>query len=203
MLKANDRQIDEVAIVRRIKAKDESACQEFFDRYQRTVLSIIYRTLGKHNDNEDIAQQVFANFFFSIGTFDHRCSLATWIHRITVNECYSYLRRKRARKLLYESDFLAEDSFGMARNSAALDLQTGVDVGIVERDLIEKLLASLPDNERRLFLLREGEGYSMEELSRLTHTPENTVKVKLFRVRKKLARTVPRVTTKHFLRHAA
>src|SRR5437016_224195 len=140
MPRLNDREIDEVAIVRRIQAKDESAFQELFDRYRRTVLSIIFRTLGKHNDNEDIAQQVFANFYFSIAAFDHRCSLPTWIHRITVNECYSYLRKKRVRKLLYESDFSAEESFDMAKNSAVVDLQPRVDVRIVKRDLIEKLL---------------------------------------------------------------
>ena len=155
----------------------------------------------KHNDNEDIAQQVFANFYFSIGTFDHRCSLLTWIiHRLTVNECYSYLRKKRVRKLLYESDFPAEESFGMARNSAIVDVQPRIDVGVVKRDLIEKLLDSLPDNERSLFLLKEGEGYSVEELSRMTCTPENTIKVKLFRMRRKLAKTAERLATKHMLR---
>jgi RNA polymerase sigma-70 factor (ECF subfamily) len=196
MPRINDRTIDELAIVRRIKAKDESAFQEFFDRYRRTVLSTIFRTLGKHNDNEDIAQQVFANFYFSIGTFDHRCSLPTWIHRLTVNECYSYLRKKRIRKLLYESDFPAEESFGMASNSAVVDLQPRIDVRLVNRDLIEKHLASLADGDRKLFLLREREGHSVEELSKMTCMGENTIKVKLFRARQKLGKTAQRLAAR-------
>jgi len=203
MPSVNDHKVDEVAIVRRIKAKDESAFQEFFDRYRRMVIAIIFRTVGKHNDIEDIAQQVFANFYFSIGTFDHRCSLPTWIHRLTVNECYSYVRKKRVRKLLYESDFPAEESFGMAANSAVVDLQPRVDVGIEKRDLMEKLLDTLADNERTLLLLKEGDGYSIEELSRMSCTPENTLKVKLFRVRRKLVKTAERLATGHRLRRAA
>jgi RNA polymerase sigma-70 factor, ECF subfamily len=203
MIKLNAPNVDEVAIVRQIKAKDESAFQQFFERYRRTVLSIIYRTLGKHNDNEDIAQQVFANFYFSIGTFDHRCSLLTWIHRLTLNECYSYRRKKRVRKLVYESDFPAEESFGKAGNRAVFDLQPRIDAGIVKRDLIETLLDSLPENERRLLLLKEGDGYSIEELSKMTCMPENTLKVKLFRVRRKLAKTAELIDKRHRLRHAA
>jgi RNA polymerase sigma-70 factor (ECF subfamily) len=203
MIRLNDHNIDELAIVRRIKAKDESAFQQYFDRYRRTILSIVYRTLGKRNDNEDIAQQVFANVYFSVDTFDHRCSLITWIHRLTLNECYSYMRKKRVRKLLYESDFPADESFGLATNRAVVDLQPCIDARILKCDLIEKLLDSLPDNELSLLLLKEGDGYSLEELSRMTCTPENTLKVKLFRVRRMLQKTAERLATRHRLRQAA
>jgi RNA polymerase sigma-70 factor (ECF subfamily) len=203
MIKRNDPAVDEVAIISRIQAKDESAFQQFFDEYRRMVLSIIYRTLGKRNDNEDIAQQVFANFYFSIGAFDHRCSLLTWIHRLTLNECYSYVRKKRVRKLFYESDLPAEESFDRTRNKAVVDLSPRTDVRVVKRDLLGRLLDSLPDNERTLLLLKEGAGYSLEELSRMTSTSENALKVKLFRVRRKLAKTAERLATRQRLSRAA
>ena len=91
----------------------------------------------------------------------------------------------------------------MARNSAVVDLQPRVDVRLVKRDFLGKLLDSLPDSERKLFLLKDGAGYSVEELSRMTCTPENTIKVKLFRVRRKLAKTAERLAAKHVRRFAA
>src|SRR3569623_1023642 len=101
---------DEAALVRRVQAKDEIAFREIVERYQAKVFSIIYGILRNRNDAEDIAQQVFAKIYFSIKNFDFRSSLLTWIYKITVNECYDYLRKKRVRKLVYESDFSADDS---------------------------------------------------------------------------------------------
>ena len=55
---------------------------------------------------------MFAKIYFSISSFDFRSSLLTWIYKITVNECYDYLRKKRVRKLVYESDFSEEEACG-------------------------------------------------------------------------------------------
>src|ERR1700759_3354330 len=96
---------EEAALVRRVQARDEMAFPELVERHQSKVFSIIYGILRNHNDAEDIAQQVFAKVYFSIRNFDFRSSLLTWIYKITGNECYGYLRKKRVRKLVYESDF--------------------------------------------------------------------------------------------------
>src|ERR671932_2716324 len=101
---------EEAALVKRVQARDELAFREIVERYQAKVFSIIYGILRNRNDAEDIAQQVFAKIYFSIKNFDFRSSLLTWIYKITVNECYDYLRKKRVRKLVYESDFSADDS---------------------------------------------------------------------------------------------
>ena len=101
---------DEAALVRRVQARDEMAFKEIVDRYQAKVFSIIYGILRNHNDAEDIAQQVFSKVYFSIGNFDFRSTLLTWVYKITVNECYDYLRKKRVRKLVYESDFTQEEA---------------------------------------------------------------------------------------------
>src|SRR5712691_10049835 len=100
--RVDTRTTEEAALVRRIQAKDEMAFREIVDRYQAKVFSIIFGILRNHNDAEDIAQQVFSKIYFSIKSFDFRSSLLTWIYKITVNECYDYLRKKRVRKLVYE-----------------------------------------------------------------------------------------------------
>src|SRR5438045_3929729 len=107
--RVDHRHTEAAALVRRIQANDEIAFREIVERYQAKVFSIIYGILRNHNDAEDIAQQVFAKIYFSIKNFDFRSSLLTWIYKITVNECYDYLRKNRVRKLVYESAFSAAE----------------------------------------------------------------------------------------------
>src|SRR5579884_871443 len=95
---------EEAVFVRRIRDGEEAAFKELVERYQPKVFSIIWAIVRDRDQVEDIAQQVFAKVFFSIGSFDSRSSFYTWLYRITVNECYDFLRKKRARKLVYEGD---------------------------------------------------------------------------------------------------
>src|SRR5919202_137114 len=127
---------EEAALVKRVQARDEIAFREIVERYQSKVFSIIYGILRNHNDAEDISQQVFAKIYFSIQNFDFRSSLLTWIYKITVNECYDYLRKKRVRKLVYESDFNEEDALHMENSGAAVEEAPGVDESLAQRDLV-------------------------------------------------------------------
>lgn len=191
--KLDHRNSEEAALVRRIQAQDELAFHEIVDRYQAKVFSIIYGILRNRNDAEDIAQQVFAKIYFSVKSFDFRSSLLTWIYKITVNECYDYLRKKRVRKLVYESDFSTEESRRMENSEPATDQSPAIDQRLAQHDLILKLLAKISEEDRSLILLKEVEGHSVEELSEMTGMNENTIKVKLFRARQKLVRAAQRL----------
>jgi len=118
----------------------------------------------------------------------------TWIYKITVNECYDYLRKKRVRKLVYESDFSEEDAQRMQNTETASDPRPAVDTQLAQRDLVVKLLAKLSVEDRSLLLLKEVEGHSVEELAHMTGMNENTIKVKLFRSRQKLVKAAQRLT---------
>lgn len=184
---------DEAVLVRRVQARDEMAFREIVERYQSKVFSIIYGILRNHNDAEDIAQQVFAKIYFSIRNFDFRSSLLTWIYKITVNECFDYLRKKKVRKLVYESD-MSEDEVRRVENS-----ETGsgravrADTSLARRDYVVKLLERVSGEERDLLMLKEVEGYSVEEMARRLKMNENTIKVKLFRARQKLVKASQRL----------
>jgi len=191
--KVEHKNTDEASLVRRAQARDEMAFREIVERYQNKVFSIIYGILRNHNDAEDIAQQVFAKVYFSIQNFDFRSSLLTWIYKITVNECYDYLRKKRVRKLVYESDFSAEDAQRMETTEPAIDHAPAADTQLAQRDLITKLLEKVSAEDRTLILLKEVEGHSVEELSAMTGMNENTIKVKLFRTRQKLLKAAQRL----------
>src|ERR1700710_1955553 len=192
--KLDHRSSEEAQLVRRVQARDELAFREIVDRYQAKVFSIIYGILRNRNDAEDIAQQVFSKIYFSIKNFDFRSSLLTWIYKITVNECYDYLRKKRVRKLVYESDFSEEDAQRMQNTDAAIDQHPAVDTKLAQRDLIGKLMSKLSSEDRSLLLLKEVEGHSVEELSQMTGMNENTIKVKLFRARQKLLKAAQRIS---------
>jgi RNA polymerase sigma-70 factor, ECF subfamily len=187
------RNTEEAALVRRVQAQDEMAFREIVERYQTKVYSIIYGILRNRNDAEDIAQQVFAKIYFSIKNFDFRSSLLTWIYKITVNECYDYLRKKRVRKLVYESDFTAEDTLIMENSEPGSAQAPGVDTQLAQHDLVTKLLSKISEEDRSLILLKEVEGHSVEELSQMTGMNENTIKVKLFRARQKLVKAAQRL----------
>jgi len=187
------RNSEEGLLVRRVQARDELAFREIVERYQAKVFSIIYGILRNHNDAEDIAQQVFSKIYFSVRNFDFRSSLLTWIYKITVNECYDYLRKKRVRKLVYESDFSEEDSQRMEASEPAVDAAVPMDKRLAQRDLVMKLLSKVSLQDRHLILLKEVEGHSVEELAQMTGLNENTIKVKLFRTRQKLMKAALRL----------
>ncbi len=179
----------EVALVRRAQKGEQDAFREIVGRYQAKVFSIIHGIVRNRNDSEDIAQQVFTKIYFSLRKFDFRSALVTWIYKITVNECYDYLRKQKVRKLTYEAD-LNEDDLrridnmpDVTRNPAeAVDRRTEL------RQYVVRLLDKLTEEERHLLVMKEVEGYPVEELARMVSMNENTVKVKLFRARQKLVK---------------
>src|SRR6516165_2706312 len=146
---------EEAALVRRVQARDEMAFREVVERYQTKVFSIIFGIVRNHNDAADIAQQVFSKIYFSIRNFDFRSSLLTWIYKITVNECYDYLRKKRVRKLVYESDFSEEDAQRMEASDPAIDPSAPMDKRLAQRDLVVKLLSKVSEEDRSLILMKE------------------------------------------------
>ena len=64
--------------------------------------------LRRREDVEDVAQQVFLKVFVSLKRFDQRAAFSTWLYKISVNECWDYLRKKKVRPLVYESDLSEE-----------------------------------------------------------------------------------------------
>ena len=183
----------EAALVKRCQAGDEMAFREVVERHQSKVFSIIYGIIRHRNDAEDIAQQVFTKVYFSIRGFDLRSSLLTWIYKITVNECYDYLRKQKVRRLVYESDMSEEEARRLQNTESPTSRQQPVDQRLEKRDYILKLLMKVPEEERMLLIEKEVEGRTVEELSKATGLNENTIKVKLFRARQKLVKAAGRL----------
>ena len=177
----------EAELVRLLQAGNETTFREFIDRYGPRIYRLAYGILRNRDDAEDIAQEVFAKVYLSINSFEGRSSLYSWVSRIAINECYTLLRKKRP---VYESDSADDTLSTMIHNVA--DPHPRADVVVMQRDFINKLLTEISEEERVLLIWREVEGCSLEELAQRTGLNENTLKVKLFRARQRLARAAAR-----------
>ena len=194
------RDTPEAEVVRRAQGGDEAAFRQIVERHRSKVFSIIYGIVRNRNDAEDIAQQVFAKIYFSLKGFDFRSSLITWVYKIAVNECYDYLRKQKVRKLVYESDLGEDDARSIENSAMVVEKAPSALTSVERRDFLMKLLAKVSEEERVLLIQKEVEGLTVEELARMTGLNENTIKVKLFRARRKLVKAAGKLDRRAPLR---
>jgi len=172
----------ELELVRRVQSGDQTAYRELVERHQAKVFSVIHRLLRNRQDTEDTAQIAFTKAYFAIQNFDCRCSFLSWISRIAINECYTHLRKRRVR-IAFEPE-AGEASDRESRFGASTG--AGADTALAARDLLHKLLANLPEDDRWLLIMKEVEGHSVAELMEMTGASESSVKTRMFRARQKL-----------------
>ena len=174
---------DERDLIRSCQKAAHDAFEELIRRHQQRVFSVVRSILRRHEDVEDVAQQVFIKAYLSIRSFDMRAAFSTWLYKIAVNECWDYLRKKKVRPLMYESDLSTEQvqmlgSF-VTPDTARVDASQRVEI----RELAEFLLNQVDVEDRQMLVLKEVEGLSVQEISELFNLNVNTVKVRLFRAR--------------------
>ena len=174
-------------LVRRAQANDKEAYEELIKRHQQRVFAVAAGILRRHEDIEDIAQQVFVKAYFSLKRFDGRAAFSTWLHRITLNECWDLLRKKKVRPLLYESDLSEEQAQRVASSESDGE---GPDIRqrLENRQRVERLLEGLEERDKLMLILKEVEGFSIEEIADVLELNANTVKVRLFRARGRVVR---------------
>ena len=176
-------------LVFRAQKGDEAAYENLVRVHQQRVFAVISGILRRREDVEDVAQQVFVKAYFSLPRFDQRAAFGTWLYKITVNECWDYLRKKKVRPLVYEADLSEEQvrQFGAGQEQAGRHT-FGEDTSrrLEQRQLLDRLLEELDERDRLMLILKEVEGFSVEEIGSLLDLNVNTVKVRLFRARGRL-----------------
>ena len=177
---------DDRELVRRSQREDKEAFEELIRRHQRRVFAVAGGILKRREDVEDIAQQVFVKAYFSLKRFDQRAAFSTWLYKITVNECWDLLRKKKVRPLVYEAD-LSEEQARRAISSAEAGNE-GPDASerLEARQRVERLLDILDERDRLMLVLKEVEGFSIDEIADVLDLNANTVKVRLFRARRRV-----------------
>ena len=177
---------DERQLVRQAQQGDKAAFESLVHRHQYRVFAVARGILKRQEDVEDIAQQVFVKAYFSLKRFDQRAAFSTWLYKITVNECWDLLRKRKSRPLVYEADFSEEQSQQYA--SPERDVSRGPDTSdrMAMRERLENMLAQLEKRDRAMLILKEVEGFSVEEIAESMGLNANTVKVRLFRARRRI-----------------
>lgn len=188
---------NEARFIERLRARDERAFNELVRGYERRVFVLVHRMLGRRDEAEDIAQEVFVQVFKAIGQFRGESKLSTWIYRIAVNLCKNrtmYLARRHAG----EEDELE----GLAERNA-MDRAKGATVAAVARPdevmsgkqletIVARAIADMDAEFREVLVLRDIEDMSYEEIADIVGVPEGTVKSRIFRARAQLKEAIER-----------
>jgi len=178
--------MDERALVRQAQRGDKASFEILVGRHQHRVFAVARGILKRHEDVEDVAQQVFVKAYFSLKRFDQRAAFSTWLYKITVNECWDLLRKKKARPLVYEADFSEEQArqYSAPEREVSSTPDTGDRMAMRQR--VETMLEQLDERDRAMLVLKEVEGFSVEEIAESMGLNANTVKVRLFRARRRI-----------------
>ncbi|GHT23831.1 DNA-directed RNA polymerase sigma-70 factor [Bacteroidia bacterium] len=164
--------------IARVKAGDVRAFSAIVGGYQQMVFSIVLKIVANREDAEDITQEVFIKVFKSLAQFKEEAEFSTWLYRIAYNTTLSELRKKRLRFSPIEDSIMAE-------NEPDTDASTeDVEVSLQHLD---EALKRLPPDDVFLVTLHYMDGQSIENISKITGLSVPNVKVKLHRIRKKLA----------------
>jgi RNA polymerase sigma-70 factor (ECF subfamily) len=186
------RKVDDRELVRRAQNGEKEAFEVLVRKHQGRVFAVAGGILRNREDVEDIAQQVFLKAYFSLKRFDQRSAFSTWLYKITVNECWDLLRKKKVRPLVFESELSEEQAHAYQSTEQSTEYAGDVSDQLETRQLLERWLDCLEERDRSMLVLKEVQGFTVEEIAEIMGINGNTVKVRLFRARQKIAEKIRR-----------
>ena len=174
----------EADLIDRCLEGDASAWDALARQYWRRVFNIAYKFVARYDDAEDLTQEIFVKLFRSLGTYDRRAKFETWLTNVTRNLCIDHYRRRRR-----EAEKITDDvdpdalQFDQLVSAPDAELARHDDIAMVRR-----AMAKLPSPYREAVALRDVHELSYEEIARRLELPEGTVKSRINRGRKELAK---------------
>ena len=175
----------EQELIERARSGDAGAFNQMVLAYRKRILGTISRLIGRPEDVEDVAQEVFVRLYYSLDQLRTAEVFEPWLYRLTVNAAYDYLRRVKRRNEsrmadLSEQQVMIADS--MAGSKRLDDEQHKGQV----REFMNALFEHVSEEDRLLLTLKEVEGLSLKELEKVYKVNENALKVRLFRARQRV-----------------
>ena len=177
------------SLIQRCLKGDQAAWDLIVRQYWRKVFNVAYKFVGKHDEAEDLAQDIFLKIFKSLDTFDRRANFQTWLISVSRNLCIDHYRSVRKERETIDRDVDANELAPAAREPgpiAALEQADRV-------ALLRKALAALPATLRTAVLMRDIHEWSYQEIADKLRLPEGTVKSRINRGRTELARQVKKL----------
>jgi len=181
---------DESTLVSLLKQGQEDAFRVLVRRYETRVFSIAYGITLDREESLDIVQEVFLKVYQNIHTFREESRLSTWLHRITVNLCLNWKKRWKRRFRWHHQP--------LERDQSGNDLKSGTEAhypdALYEKKEFQKIfwdrLNELPEKTRAVFVLKEVEGLSYDEIAKALGVRTGTVSSRLFYARKRLKKSL-------------
>jgi RNA polymerase sigma-70 factor, ECF subfamily len=186
------KQLDDSAVVAAFLAGERRAFNELVERYQNRLLNFVYRTTGDRERAEDLVQETFIRVYRHLHRFDQSKKFSTWVYTIASNLAKNELRNRSRNPLVLFQMFRKSDD-GESRPLEWEDNTYRPDDLYRKRHLksmVDSAVDQLPEHHRTVFMLREMEGKTYEEIAEITGANLGTVKSRLNRARNSFAQLI-------------
>jgi len=179
-------------IIERCLAGDQQAWEIIVRQHWRKVFNVAYKFVGKHDEAEDLTQDIFLKIFKSLHTFDRRANFLTWLISVSRNLCIDHYRSVRKERETIDRDVNAADLSPASHDVGPYKELEHND----QRAILRRALEHLPPTLRTAVLLRDIRALSYQEIADRLGLPEGTVKSRINRGRLELARQIRRIQEK-------
>src|SRR6476620_11665005 len=174
------------ALLEAIRGGSEEAFAELVTRYRNQITSFIYRMTNDYDGAVDLAQETFVRVYRAADRYQTTYAFSTYIYRIATNLAISELRKRKRRKLVSLTGFFQSKDGAEPQEFNPPDLKPLPDTELVDaerRTAVQRAISTLPEKYRAPLILRDVEGKSYEDISRILETSEGTIKSRISRAR--------------------
>jgi len=176
------------SLIEQCLAGDQSAWEQVVRQNWRKVFNVAYKFVGKHDEAEDLTQDIFLKIFRALSTFDRRANFQTWIISISRNLCIDHYRSVRKERQTIARDVDSSDLQPATSERGPYQVAEHQDL----RAQLRQALETLPVTLRTAVVLRDLQELSYQEIADRLGLPEGTVKSRINRGRMELARLLSR-----------
>jgi RNA polymerase sigma-70 factor, ECF subfamily len=184
------------SLIEQCLSGDQAAWETIVRQNWRKVFNVAYKFVGKHDEAEDLTQDIFLKIFKALGTFDRRANFQTWIISISRNLCIDHYRSVRKERQTIARDVDAGDLQPASSERGPHAAAEHHDL----RAMLRQALETLPPTLRTAVVLRDLQELSYQEIADRLALPEGTVKSRINRGRIELAHQLRRLQDKQPVR---
>ena len=177
------------ALIQRCLGGDQGAWEDIVRQHRRKVFNIAYKFTGRHDEAEDLTQDIFLKIFKSLHTFDRRANFQTWLVSVSRNLCIDHYRSVRKERETIDRDVDAGDLTPASSDTGPYAALEHSD----RRALLRHALDELAPTLRSAVMLRDIHELSYQEIAERLGLPEGTVKSRINRGRLELARQIRKI----------
>ena len=174
---------DELEWVQEVLSGNKQAYAFIINKYKNQLYGTILRMTKNPQDAQDLVQEAFIKVYNQLGKFDGNGSFSSWMYRVAMNHCMDEFRKKRYQMKQVKVN---EEKVINPNHPDIIFLKKK------KSRQLERLIATLPEDERMIILLRYVNELSYDEISELVEIPLSQVRNKLHRAKKKMRDTVKR-----------